>query len=85
MHPGSESHVEFPKTIGPGFRSSQYPRRVPRLSHQINAHCEDLYMQATINQFILVARNYPVAIVGIICLCQSVVNWSIGVANCIGA
>ena len=32
-------------------------------------------MKATIDQFILVARNYPVAIVAIICLCRSVVNW----------
>jgi hypothetical protein len=31
-------------------------------------------MKATIDQFILVARNYPVAIVGMICSCRSVVN-----------
>jgi len=39
-------------------------------------------MQATINQFILVARNYPVAIVAMICLYQSVVNWLNRVAFC---
>ena len=32
-------------------------------------------MKATIDRFILVARNYPVGIVAIICLCRSVVNW----------
>jgi hypothetical protein len=32
-------------------------------------------MKATIDQFILVARNYPVATVAMICLCRSVVNW----------
>jgi hypothetical protein len=47
---------------------------VPRLRSEENRHCEDLYIKATIDQFILVARNYPVAIVGMICLCQSVVN-----------
>jgi hypothetical protein len=33
-----------------------------------------LYIKATISQSILVASNYPVAIVSMICLCQSVVN-----------
>ncbi len=31
-------------------------------------------MKATIRQFILVARNYPVATASMVCLCQSVVN-----------
>jgi hypothetical protein len=33
-------------------------------------------MKATIDQFVLVARNYPVAIVAMICFCRPVVNWS---------
>ena len=31
-------------------------------------------MKATIDRFILVARNHPVAIVAIICFCRPVVN-----------
>jgi hypothetical protein len=85
MHPGSGSHVGLPKAIEPGFRSSQDPRPVPRLTHQTKPDCEDLYTKATINQFILVARNYPVAIVGMICLCRSVVNKSNELANRVGA
>ena len=82
MHPGFGSHVGLLKTSGPGFRFSQDPRPVPRLTRQTRPDCEDLYIKATINQFILVARNYPVAIVGMICLCQSVVNGLHEVANC---
>src|SRR5512136_1232079 len=85
MHLGFGSHVGLPKTIRSRFCSSQDPRRVPHLSHQTKSDSEDLYIKATINQFILVARNYPVAIVSMICLCRSVVNLSNGVANCIDA
>jgi hypothetical protein len=85
MRPGLGSHVGLPKTIEPGFCSSQDPRSVPRLTHQTNADCEDSYIKATMDQFNLVARNYPVAIVGMICLCRCVVNWSNEVMNCPGA
>lgn len=82
MHPGFGLHVGLPKAIGPGFRFSQDPQPVPHLTHQTKPDCEDLYTKATINQFILVARNYPVAIVGMICLCHSVVNGLYEAANC---
>lgn len=82
MHPGSGSRVGLAKAIGLGFRFSRDPPPVPHLTHQTKPDCEDLYIKATINQFILVARNYPVAIVGMICLSQSVVNRLSRLANC---
>src|SRR4030042_2345167 len=82
MRPGFGSHVGLLETIGCGFRSSQDPRRVRHLSQQTKTDCKDLYTKATINQFILVARNYPVAIVSILRLCQTVVNGLDKAAHC---
>jgi hypothetical protein len=74
MHPGVGSRVTVPQAIGSGSRSSQDHPRVARLSHETKEYFENLCMKATIDQFILVARNYPVAIVAIICLCRLAVN-----------
>jgi hypothetical protein len=74
MRPGFESHVTFPQTIALGFRSSQDPQNAPHLSHERKKHCESLCTEATIKRLILLAGNYPVAIVSMICLCLSVVN-----------
>ena len=82
MRPGFESHVTFPQTIVPGFRSSQGPRPAPHLSHERKKHCESLCMEATIDGFILLARNYPVAIISMVCLCRSIVNGLNKVAEC---
>jgi hypothetical protein len=75
MHPGVGPRVTVTQGIGSGSRSRQDQRRVLSLSHETKEYCENLCIKATIDQFILVARNYPVAIVAIICFCRSVVNW----------
>ena len=82
MHPGFESHVTFPQTIVPEFRSSQDPRRAPHLSHEKKNHCESLFTEATIGGLILLAGNYPVAIVRMVSVCRSVVNGLNKVAYC---
>jgi len=63
-----------PQTIVFGFRSSQDPPRAPHLSHEGKKHCENLCAEADMEGFILLGRNYPVAIVSIVCLCLAVVN-----------
>jgi len=82
MRPGIRSRVTIPQTIVPGFPSSQDPRRAPHLSHERKKHCESLCTEATIERLILSTRNYPVAIVGMVCLCRSVVNGLNKVAYC---
>jgi len=83
MRPSVESRVTVPQTIVPGFRSSHDPHDVPScLSHERKKHCESLCTEATIDGLILLARNYPVAIVSMVCLCRSVVNGLSKVAFC---
>ncbi len=80
MRPRLGPRITVPQAMESGSGSSQDHPTVPNLSHETKEYCENLYVKATINQFILVARNYPVAIVVIICLCRSVVNRLVKVA-----
>jgi hypothetical protein len=78
-----ESRVIVPQAIEPGLRSIQDPHNMPsRLSHERKKHCESLCTEATIDGLILLARNYPVAIVRMVSVCQSVVNGLHKVADC---
>jgi hypothetical protein len=82
MRPGIRSRVTIPQTIVPGFRSSQDPRRAPHLNHERKKRCEDLSVEAAMEGFILLTRNYPVAIVRMVSVCRSVVNGLNKVAYC---
>jgi hypothetical protein len=75
MRPGVESRVTVPQAIVDGPRSGQDPHNVSsRLSHERKKNCESLCTEATIDGLILLRRDYPVAIVSIICLCRPIVN-----------
>ena len=75
MHLGVESCATVPQTIVLGFRSSHDPHSMPScLSHERRKHCEGLCVEATMEGFILLAGNYPVAMTSMVCLCRSVVN-----------
>jgi len=83
MHQGIESGATVPQTIVAGFRSGHAPHSMlSHLSHERKKHCESLCTEATIDGFILLARNYPVAIVRMVSVCRSVVNGLNKVADC---
>jgi len=44
------------------------------LNHDEKQYCDGFCVEISVEGFIIVVRNYPVIIVGIICLSQSVVN-----------
>ena len=64
MHLDIDSCVIVPSTIVLGYRSNQDEKQ----------YCDGFCGEISMEGFIIVARNYPVIIVGIICLCQSVVH-----------
>jgi hypothetical protein len=74
MLPGVESRVMVPQAIVFGFRSSQDLPRASHPSREEKKRCEGLWMEAIIEEIILLTRNYPVILGGMICLCRSVVN-----------
>jgi hypothetical protein len=75
MRPGVKSCVTVPQAIVDGLRSGQDPHNVSsRLSHERKKNCDSLCTEATIDGLILLRRDYPVAIVSIICLCRPIVN-----------
>jgi hypothetical protein len=82
MRPGAESRVSVPQVIVPGLPSSPDSHMPSRLSHERKKDCEGLWMEAIIEEIILLTKDYLVTIGGMICLCRSLVNGLNKIAFC---